>query len=624
MLTEFSKWLINIAGKEAEKYYDDDKMICLIPRETIWYSICLFESGNSSDIKKANKILENIVANDGTHSQASMVVIWHKYKDLLTAKAKNNILKNISDAFPVSAFSRFNDGNINHPLGAYCNLICGSELTGSKEIGKIGKKYLAEFDKQINKKHKKFAQTQVSEYFSPTYTALSIWFLNIISSYSTDKEIIEISRILEQRFWMDAALRFHAPTLQFAGPFSRAYQDDSVGGYSAMHCTMMKAMNKEFYFNPDIPIVFDHPSNYIQNALIALLDFNLPDGFYDVAFNKKYPLYFKQKTFCEQYFENTSIILNGELKHTFDDEVYAGGFSDLTTYMTAEYSLGTAERQYVNGGHTDTFVFRYRRNEKIESLKDFRNIHTRGIFNDSVVGEENFCHTCGYMIDKSYLYEEGRNAVYQDKNRALVLYTPKKNNPYAVKSFRVDIICNYYDAFEQIFINDEEITLFPSEFGYDDKIFISDANIFYSILPVRTSTVAEHEKNGLKNRIWIKDKFLIISLYSYFGDETSFSRSEIKKLVNGFIFEACSKDEYDTFDSFRDKIKSNTIDLTGDDRKIKLKYTFGEDYMYMEYDPFNDILLSKGTEKGEDVLTDSLYETADPNIMEALNKGILI
>ncbi len=619
-LDDFSKWLIDSSRREAEKYYDPSKRICLIPRETLWYAITLLVSSKDNDIELANEILENINASDGTHSQATMVVIWYKFKDLLSEKSIANILQNIKKAFPVSAYSRFNDGNINHPLGAYCNLICGAEITGNNEIIEIGKKYLFEFEKQIKKRHKTFDQVQVSEYFSPTYTALSIWFLNIISSYSNDPEIKELSIKLEQRFWIDTALRFHAPTMQFAGPFSRAYQDDSIGGYSAMHCTLIKAAGKDIFFNPSVSELFDHPSNYIQNALIALLDFNLPEEFLNLAFDKSYPLYYKQKTFCEQYFENSSIkCTDGTNKHLFDDEVYPGGFSDLTTYMTPGFTLGSAERQYVNGGHTDSFVFRYKRADQILEQKDFGSWMTRGVFNNSVVGEKNICHVCGYEIDKSYLYEEGRSAIYQNKESAIILYTPKTTCLTGIKSFRIEIIGNYFDDFSEIIIGKKKISEFPYEFSYDDKIIISDKEMYYSFIPIRSSRIRKYEKNGLKNRIWRKDNFIIISIYSYSGEDREFTKEELKQLLNGFLFNAHAKSDFKTFDDYCQIINDSFYEIQ-EERYIKILYRLDENTLFLRYDPLCDKIISKGDQNGDDILYNSFYETNDDNIGKILKK----
>ena len=71
---------------------------------------------------------------------------------------------------------------------------------------------------------------------------------------------------------------------------------------------------------------------------------------------------------------------------------------------------------------------------------DFRSIYTRGVYNDAVVGQSNLSHVPQGEIDESYLYEEGRCATYQHKNRAIVCYAPKRSGHYQVRSFRLDCI----------------------------------------------------------------------------------------------------------------------------------------------------------------------------------------
>jgi hypothetical protein len=610
---DFPGWLVFSAREEAEKYFDKETLICLIPRETIWYSICLFESNKEEDILLANKILENITATDGTHSQSSLIVIWHKYKDLLSEKSRVNILKNISDAFPLSAFTKFCDGNVNHPLAAYCNLICGGEILKLKEISGIGKFYLYEFQKSIRKESFSFRQTQISEYNSPTYTALNLWFLAIIAEYSDDLETRNLAKSIEQDIWIDTALHFHAPTLQFAGPFSRAYQDDSIGGYSALHCTMMKAMNEYFYIYPGISLKYNHPSNFIQNALIAILNFHLPEHFKETAFNKIFPIYFKQKTFCEQYFENRTGQKDNKQIHCFDDECYPGGWSDLTTYMTGNFTLGTAERQYVNGGHTDSFVFRYKKSEKIESMKDFRCIHLRGVYNDSAAGQDNYCHITNSKITKDYLYEEGRSGIFQHKNKAMVCYFPKRSGNEKVEKFRIDIIWSYFAGFDNIYINEQKAQL-PCSFSYKDKVFINDSGISISIIPFKNPSIPDYQ-----NSIQIKNDLLIISLYSYHGDEKNFTREEINQLINGFYFEVSEEQD---FEKFMKEINSYKLNMKINGNKISadLKgYGFG---MSMVYDFLREKMIERKYDGKEETLNSFYIETNDNYLKNYFEKGL--
>ncbi len=87
----------------------------------------------------------------------------------------------------------------------------------------------------------------MSEYNSPTYTALTLWFLALIAEHSTTEAARRLALFLEERLWVDVAMHFHAPSQQFAGPHSRSYQDDSVGGFSALHCTMLAAFEEPLF-----------------------------------------------------------------------------------------------------------------------------------------------------------------------------------------------------------------------------------------------------------------------------------------------------------------------------------------------------------------------------------------
>ena len=63
-----------------------------------------------------------------------------------------------------------------------------------------------------------------------------------------------------------------------------------------------------------------------------------------LAFEKPLPTYLRCTTYGEQYHENIKLTIDGSTVSTFDDEVYPGGWSDLTTYLAPDFCLGTASR----------------------------------------------------------------------------------------------------------------------------------------------------------------------------------------------------------------------------------------------------------------------------------------
>jgi hypothetical protein len=222
------------------------------------------------------------------------------------------------------------------------------------------------------------------------------------------------------------------------------------------------------------------------------------------------------------------------------------------------------------------------------------------------------------------LYEEGRNAVYQKKNGALVIYTPKKSNTCNIKSFRIDIICNYYSEFDELYVNNNKITHFPLDFTYEDKIFVSDYNTYFAIIPVCGSEITYYSRAGLKNKIWIKDNFIIFSLYSYNNIEKSFSEEEIKKLINGFVFEVGEKRDYNSFSDFRKHIYYCSLNIIENERIFELNFSSNNKNIFLSYDPRSDAVIKKGTDEGEDILYNSYYESDDINIQKLINDSDLL
>jgi len=614
----FRQWLLSGAREEAERHFDPDTLICLIPRETIWYTITLLESGKSVDIELANRILEQIQVNDGTHSPCTLLVIFHRYPHLLSSFAKSKILENLKVNLPISATVRYSDGNVNHPLAAYIHLICGGELLEIPTFTEIGIRYLYEFQKIISsRRHKRHLQAEMAEYNSPTYTALTLWFLAIGAEFAQNQEVCELALFLEKRLWINVALHWHNPSQQFAGPFSRAYGEDSVGGFSALHCTFASATNQSIYINPELPKRFSHPSALIENALIAILNFHVPDVVKKIAFEKNYPTYFRMTTYCEQYHENNVLRENQKNITCFDDEVYSGGWGDLTTYMTDDFCLGTASRPYVNGGQNDIFSLRYRCSENVKNLHDFHGMYTRLVFNKSAVGEENACHTVGSIIDRSYLFEEGRGFVYQHQNFAITNYIPKRQGNKNVSEIRLDLIFSYNSPFDKLMVDNQFVKKLPFEIDAEQKIIIQDYKTYLVILP----NFAIGNKNS-KSKIWSSKDHLMISFYLYEGENKDFSREQLSNLFFAFacVVESAKRfSDFDLFLEFVDEIELKS-DLF-DSRFRKTVLRINENEMSFIIEPVAEKIIQRTWNGTDETLFHTQVESKDDLVRDFVQNG---
>ena len=601
-MQNFRQWLLDSARAEAERHFDPASLLCLIPRETAWYAITLLESVRAADHTLANRILENLTVNDGTHSPATLFVIHQRYPALLSNQAKEQILKNLRQNLPISALVRYSDGNVNHPLAAYAHLICGGELLGNPTYTLHGRRLLQEFHRTIsNRRHKKHQQAEMAEYNSPTYTALTLWFLAIIAEFAQDEEARQLAQFLEERLWINVAMHWHEPTQQFAGPFSRAYAEDSMGGFSALHCTFAYAMQKNIFVAAELPRRFEHPSALIENAFVAILNFHVPAEAKAIAFDKPLPYYFRMTTYCEQYHENGCRQENERQVAAFDDEVYPGGWGDLTTFMTKEYCLGTASRPYVNAGQSDGFSLRYRRADHVQTLQDFRGAYTRMVFNGAVVGQDNFCHVAGFPINKDYLYEEGRAFTYQHENQAIVCYAPKRAGHAAMSELRLDLIFSYHAPFDHIQVDEARIVNFPFESENARRIIISDHRTYLAILPLPASGLADFKPQC---RLWASHDHFIISFYNYRGAVRDFTREEMSMTRNGFVSLLETRDHFPHLEDFLEYLDGIKLHETVSTRGVRtVKFEVCKDKMTFSVDPISERILQR-TWNGKD---DTVY-----------------
>lgn len=582
-------WLLNSARTEAEKYFDPKALLCIISRETAWYAITLLESKHEADHRLANRILENLIITDGTHSPCTLFVIYKRYRQLLSQLAQNLILSNLERNLPISALVRYSDGNVNHPLAAYVNLICSGELLNDRTSIILGRNLLQNFQHTISSRtHKNFRQAEMPEYNSPTYTALDLWFLALAAEFAQDDDFKSLARFLEERLWIDVALHWHEPTQQFVGPFSRAYAEDSLGGFSALHCTFGFALQTDIFLAPDLPVKFSHPSALIENAFIAVLNFHVPDQAIQIAFDKPLPYSFRMTTYCEQYHENAR---SAENISTFDPEIYPGGWSDLTSFLDAEFCLGTASRSYVNGGQNDAFTLRYRRSKKIANGTDFRSLFTRMVFNGSRFGQDNFCHVTGFQITKDYLYEEGRPFCFQHKNKAVLGYVPKRAGHADVTELRLDLIFSHHAPFDHFSVDDEEISSFPFQKKEFKKIMLADYQTYLAIFSLQPSLLADFQG---KISIAPVDDFLILSIYNYQGDSMDFSKEMMSQTLNGVAFLAESRKNFPESQDFKKYVDSIRLS-----RKIEkpfiyqIKFQTKAEKMIFRFDPLSERIVER-------------------------------
>jgi hypothetical protein len=593
--TPARQWLLGQARECGDRKFDPATGLCLIPRDTLWYAIALLSQGTPTEREHALHLMGTIGGGDGTHTPATMIAILHGMGGQLDGTVRAHMRAAVAADMTTAAGVVWRDGNVNHPLGAYATLILGGELCDAPWAVDLGKRRLREFQTATgDRRGRGKRQAAMSEYNSLTYTALDLVFLAMIAEYAIDPDARALGAWLEERLWIDCALHYHGPSQQFAGPHSRSYQEDSIGGFSSLHAALYAATGWPLCLDPSLCVRFDHPSTLLQCALTAITPFHLNDEAAGLFRAKPFPLSVRMTTYSEQYHENVA----GQ-RFPFDHEVYPGGWRDLNTYMTKEWAMGTASLPYVNGGHMDQFMVRIRRSSPIVDASSFRSLYMRGVYNGAVVGQPNQCHVTGGRIDASYLYEEARYGIHQHRNIAMVFASPKRAGHHGISSFRLDIIAGWAAPFDELIVDGHTVDALPAKGSPGCRIMFRDARTFGAIIPL----ILEPHPHDSPIRLWTAHGHMMISLYNHDGPTADLMRDDLLHWRNGCIVHLSTEDAWPSFDAFCKALGGAQVsDTMGLDRVRRVRYVSPEGTAFAAYDPGREMFLSQTWNDAEERL----------------------
>jgi hypothetical protein len=592
-------WLLQLAREAGDRHFDPETGLCLIVRDTCWYATGLLFDVSGERRNRGNELLQSLTSGDGTHTPASMISLLHGVPDRLDERTRNALRSAIRSELVNASATECKDGNVNHPLGAYCTLILGGELSTESWAIELGLRRLRRFQQRIgDHRSRKLRQAEMSEYNSLTYTALDLTFLALIAEYAQNPEARSLARFLEEALWVNVAMHYHAPSGQFAGPHSRSYFEDSFGGYSVLHGALLAASGREMFLDPSLSVRFDHPSDLLQNALTAVTPYHFPGRAAAIAWEKPFPFSFGMTTYGESYHENSrrdpppdaaGTPKSAERPFAFDEEVYPGGWTDLTTFMTRDYALGSAATPYVNAGHADSVMLRIRRSDEIRSVSDFRSVFTRGVYNGALPGVPNFCHTTSSHVDASYLSEEGRCATYQHENRLIVSYSPKRAGHRGIESFRTDFIFSYPAPFDVIAVDGRPVTLFPVHVRTRSRICIRDGRTFTLLIPLEPVPAAGTSPVHLS----VEKDFFLISTYNYIGPAKDCTREEVNNWSSAFFLEVWTEDQFDDWTEFLKHARTVNVETAVEANTRRIVARSKDAVMEFLYDPFREHILSR-------------------------------
>ncbi|MFH1007814.1 MAG: hypothetical protein V1800_09970 [Candidatus Latescibacterota bacterium] len=552
-------------------------------RDSLLYALALLEGEDSAQIERARAMVEVVISTqnldpesphfgsykwnwEDTHTGVmnaaefivpSLIHIYLAYPSKVPEAFRERVLQSIEKAQVAIRNRMLHLNYTNIALLSIFSQIAGGEILNSEEFRTRGHHRLNEWITQTD------TQGAPTEFNSPTYSAVDLFALAWMRRFIPSEEVRIKARIMEERIWMQLAVHYHPPTRQLGGPWSRGYQNDVVGGSGLVKMILYKELGEEHC--PDISDLrrFDMDHSMLWGLLTALLEFHLPDHIRNL---------FERKTFPYLTRETTDVVAN---------EVHP---SDITTYQTASFSLGSAGYNYHFIEHANNLLLHFQGRKRSQVL------YTRLHVNDEIYG------TSQHGLMESLRTNDNDQGVFrsaQERGKVIGLYGLRGRT--MAKGVRVDLVVPDFKGLDEIWVGEERILEdelwvnpcnprnprfeFPILDGeWNQTIFLRDLNTCVAIRPLAALCPRPEKSVCLE----VVAGSLHLSIVYYRGPEQAFGRRDVKA---GFAMEAVEAEDDRAFGAFRERVQRWEIfDRMGGEQIREVEWKVDKETMRIRWD----------------------------------------
>lgn len=561
-------------------------------RERLWNCFSFLTSNSTRE--KANAIISatftgraQLVKFSTFEYVAAVQILARNDKDI-TAGSRDLLRGLVTEALNRHNEIRSMGYNDNFPAMETEIAVLGGQLLGDQAAIARGREGMHRCLEMLERRG------MLSEYTSSTYSATSALSYADVAEYAEDAGARAMALEIERRVWADVAAHFHPSTNILAGPHSRAYSVDSTGHLHQVQMMIYQAFGSRLWMNPPrfmfppVPGQVVHhdgdvPFMQVSTVLIASSTYHPTAEIEAIVFDK--PLPYQVMASSEFGSFQQSIMIrnsapNGQPTKTSDVFEYPAGEVATTTYMTEDYSLGTATVPFLDGDQTDVFFVTFRRGPKPDSLSDVSTIYSRFTVDDEGPGLPwTDPRNPGREITTSLLGESGRVHAVQKRRTAIVAYQSKSQFLGEYKALRLTIIVpTMFRDVKNILVGSTPARL-PFSAPEPDVVWLED-DFFYAAL--RPLIVTNHGRSEAM-RIQQANGYLSIELVNYSGPPRNFSRQNLYQTLNGFVVEVGGPGDYGSFHRFRERVSAGTVKDAVYDRQRVVEYSTQDSRLAVSY-----------------------------------------
>jgi hypothetical protein len=521
------------------------------PHASLWYANCLLDAG---DLPGAERIVERVLTmqelreHDPHHGnfrwhwedetvadlnacQFVLEALLRMPLDKLGDDLRSRVFAAMRLAFAEAERLDVHWTYTNIYLLDVHNRILGGQVLGDEAIARAGAVRLHEWatrTREVGAPH---------EFNSPTYAAVDLNCLADLANRAADAELRKVALEMEQVIWRHLASHWHVPTLQLAGPHSRAYRRDIVGASGFLKVVLYRLLGDErllattpYYDGPDAE----------GHAIVSGIDYHCPP--------------------------DAEAMLREPATRDVHETVALSPRLDTATHFTPEFALGTMSRPYGVGEPpepwpADNACILYWRRDKAPG---YGVLYSRYRVNAGPVGKASREGVPRWLD----IWEDGVFRTAQGGSQAIVAYGVMPRGQRPVSSLRLDIRL----------LGPTEVACAPGE-----PIVVEDGDAFIGIMALNPDNLG----HSPPVTAWRDGDESVISILNYegppkvFWEYRSLSGPFWKGNVrNGFALWVVSRAEFASVAAFQAALAATPLSDTtiGSLRRI----TFGE--VVLEYD----------------------------------------
>ncbi len=540
-------------------------------------------AGDAQDVAFGNLILDQVpLSPSDDFSTMNLIEMLLRHPQAVSPENTQRLLDVIAHEATLiqNDYNFFVGANDNFPAMGCFLMVVGGELVNDDRAVQAG------LDSLYSARDLLGRRGFLSEYNSPTYAGVTLHGLDETANNARHSEARELARQASERMWLDVAAHWH-PYLSFqAGPYSRAYHNNSIAWSALTNILMWTTFGDLVFLNPVRSLFEEADTSYEARAGdlafcqagcggYAGTIHHFPDYIGELVLAKSYP--FRVRGTAEYgtfHVGEYRQLDSGALAHVPGRSAdYGADSTYLNTYMEEDFAIGAATKPFCGGGQTDLFHVLWRRRAPATEWADLRTVFARYLINERQPEDAE---------SGGLLYQHGNGFAIQDDRRALALYHPNGYLHEEVHALRLCLIMQELTSpVEEVWIGDWRLEGNDGEAAEVDWVVVKDGPMLLAFHPLlgtnlgREVALRSRQENGYR----------VLSFYNYQGAARDFTQHELQIVQNGFVFEAATTADYPDVPAFLADLRQAQLSDSTVLEARRVRYLRGGRELFLWMDP---------------------------------------